>query len=261
MSLHHGKTMIVTGGAGAIGFATAKILAGEGANVLLVDIAGDRLEQRGKELRDRGIAVETICEDCSQEESVQRYVDAAVKKFGRIDGFFNNAGTEGKLAPTWEYDVEEFDRIIATNLRSMFLGLRYVLPVMVKQAYGAVVNTASIASERGLAGACAYNASKHGVVGLTRTAASEAGPKGVRVNCVMPGVIETPLLRGMLEQMFPTVEVGLDTLGKVATLNRVAQPDEVGKVVSFLLSNQASFVNGAAWEVDGGALATIRNDV
>jgi NAD(P)-dependent dehydrogenase (short-subunit alcohol dehydrogenase family) len=261
MALHLGKTMIVTGGAGAIGFATAKVLAGEGANVLLVDIAGDRLEQRGAELRDRGVEVETACSDCSQEEAVQRYVDAALNKFGRIDGFFNNAGTEGKLAPTWEYEVAEFDRIIATNLRSMFLGLRFVLPVMVKQGSGSIVNTASIASERGLAGACAYNASKHGVVGLTRTAASEAGPKGVRVNCVMPGVIETPLLRGMLEQMFPSVEEGLDTLGKVATLNRVAQPDEVGKVVSFLLSNQASFVNGAAWEVDGGALATIRNDV
>ena len=122
----------------------------------------------------------------------------------------------------------------------MFLGLRFVLPVMVKQGHGAVVNTASIASERGLAGACAYNASKHGVVGLTRTAASEAGPKGVRVNCVMPGVIETPLLRGMLEQMFPSVEVGLDTLGKVATLNRVAQPDEVGEggVVPVVQSGQ-----------------------
>jgi NAD(P)-dependent dehydrogenase (short-subunit alcohol dehydrogenase family) len=157
--------------------------------------------------------------------------------------------------------VAEFDRIIAINLRSMFLGLRYVLPVMVKQGAGSVVNTASIASERGLAGACAYNASKHGVVGLTRTAASEVGQKGIRVNCVMPGVIETPLLVGMLEQMFDSVEAGKAKLGQVATLNRIAQPGEVGRVVSFLLSNDASFVNGAAWEVDGGALATIRNDI
>jgi NAD(P)-dependent dehydrogenase (short-subunit alcohol dehydrogenase family) len=258
---HEGKSIIVTGGAGAIGFATAKILASEGANVLLVDIAGDRLEQRGAELRERGVEVETLCADCQQEESVQRYVAAALKRFGQIDGFFNNAGTEGKLSPTHEYDVAEFDRIIAINLRSMFLGLRYVLPVMVKQGHGSVVNTASIASERGLAGACAYNASKHGIVGLTRTAASEVGQLGVRVNCVEPGVVETPLLHGMLEQMFPTVQAGLDTLGKVATLNRVAQPEEVGRVVSFLLSNQASFVNGAAWSVDGGAMATIRNDV
>ena len=114
----------------------------------------------------------------------------------------------------------------------------------------------------GFAGACAYNAAKHGAVGLTRTAASEVAQKGVRVNCVMPGVIETPLLVGMLEQMFDgDVQAGMDKLGQVATLNRVGQPREVGDVVSFLLSDEASYVNGAKWEIDGGALATIRNDV
>ena len=144
----------------------------------------------------------------------------------------------------------------------MFLGLRHVLPHMVAAGKGAVVNTASIGSERGLAGACAYNAAKHGAVGLTRTAASEVAQKGVRVNCVMPGVIETPLLVGMLEQMFDgDVQAGMDKLGQVATLNRVGQPREVGDVVSFLLSDEASYVNGAKWEIDGGALATIRNDL
>ena len=260
MTLHVGKTIIVTGGAGAIGFATAKILAAEAAQVVLVDINGEGLDKAGAELRRRDVAVETICADCSQEEAVKHYVEATVRRFGRIDGFFNNAGVEGMLAPTWDYPVDEFDRIIAINLRGMFLGLRHVLPLMIKQGSGTVVNTASIAGERGLAGACAYNASKHGVVGLTRTAASEAGPKGVRVNCVMPGMIETPMIRGQLEQ-FDTVEEGLETLSRVATLNRVARPEEVGRVVSFLLSHDASFVNGAAWEVDGGALATIRNDI
>jgi NAD(P)-dependent dehydrogenase (short-subunit alcohol dehydrogenase family) len=155
-----------------------------------------------------------------------------------------------------------FDKIIRVNLRSMFLGLRFVIPHMVAAGKGAVVNTASIGSERGLAGACAYNAAKHGAVGLTRTAASEVAQKGVRVNCVMPGVIETPLLVGMLEQMFDgNVQAGMDKLGQVATLNRVGQPREVGDVVSFLLSDEASYVNGAKWEIDGGALATIRNDV
>ena len=144
----------------------------------------------------------------------------------------------------------------------MFLGLRFVLPHRVAAGKGAVVNTASIGSERGLAGACAYNAAKHGAVGLTRTAASEVAQKGVRVNCVMPGVIETPLLVGMLEQMFDgDVQAGMDKLGQVATLNRVGQPREVGDVVSFLLSDEASYVNGAKWEIDGGALATIRNDI
>ena len=198
----------------------------------------------------------------TKSEDVKAYVAATIGKYGRVDCFFNNAGIEGKLAPTHEYPVDEFDKIIRVNLRGMFLGLRYVIPHMVAAGKGAVVNTASIGSERGLAGACAYNAAKHGAVGLTRTAASEVAQKGVRVNCVMPGVIETPLLVGMLEQMFDgDVQAGMDKLGQVATLNRVGQPREVGDVVSFLLSDEASYVNGAKWEIDGGALATIRNDV
>lgn len=259
---HEGKTMIVTGAAGSIGFATCEILAREGAQVMLVDIAGDALERRTADLAAAGHRVIAHRADCADEAQVEGYARAAMDAWGRIDGFFNNAGIEGDLAPTHEYDIAMFDKIIRVNLRSMFLGLRFVIPHMVAAGKGAVVNTASIGSERGLAGACAYNAAKHGAVGLTRTAASEVAQKGVRVNCVMPGVIETPLLVGMLEQMFDgDVQAGMDKLGQVATLNRVGQPREVGDVVSFLLSDEASYVNGAKWEIDGGALATIRNDV
>lgn len=262
MMRHKGKTIIVTGAAGAIGFATCEILCREGAKVMLVDIAADRLEERTAELLDAGHDVVAFPADCADEAQVEAYVRDAMDAWGRIDGFFNNAGIEGDLAPTHEYDIGMFDKIIRVNLRSMFLGLRFVIPHMVAAGKGAVVNTASIGSERGLAGACAYNAAKHGAVGLTRTAASEVAQKGVRVNCVMPGVIETPLLVGMLEQMFDgDVQAGMDKLGQVATLNRVGQPREVGDVVSFLLSDEASYVNGAKWEIDGGALATIRNDV
>jgi NAD(P)-dependent dehydrogenase (short-subunit alcohol dehydrogenase family) len=259
---HDGKTMLVTGAAGSIGFATSEILAREGARVMLVDIAADRLELCTDKLRTAGYDAIGYVADCADENSVAGYAKAAMEAFGRIDGFFNNAGIEGDLAPTHEYDIAMFDKIIRVNLRSMFLGLRFVIPHMVAAGKGAVVNTASIGSERGLAGACAYNAAKHGAVGLTRTAASEVAQKGVRVNCVMPGVIETPLLVGMLEQMFDgDVQAGMDKLGQVATLNRVGQPREVGDVVSFLLSDEASYVNGAKWEIDGGALATIRNDI
>lgn len=259
---HKDRAIIVTGAAGAIGFATCEILCREGARVMLVDIAADRLEERTAELLDAGHDVLACPADCADEGQVESYVREAIDAFGRIDGFFNNAGIEGDLAPTHAYDIAMFDRIIRVNLRSMFLGLRFVLPHMVAAGKGAVVNTASIGSERGLAGACAYNAAKHGAVGLTRTAASEVAQKGVRVNCVMPGVIETPLLVGMLEQMFDgNVAAGMKKLGQVATLNRVGQPEEVGNVVSFLLSDEASYVNGAKWEIDGGALATIRNDI
>jgi NAD(P)-dependent dehydrogenase (short-subunit alcohol dehydrogenase family) len=262
MSRHAGRSIIVTGAAGAIGFSTCEILMREGANLLLVDINAAKLAECTAALRAKGGRVEACLADCGDEADVERYAQAAIDTFGRIDGFFNNAGVEGKLAPTHEYDVAEFDRLMRVNLRGVFLGLRYVLPHMVQSGSGAVVITASIGSERGLAGACAYNATKHAVVGLTRTAASEVGPKGVRVNCVMPGVIETPLLVEVLEQMFPgNVQKGMEKLGQVATLNRCGQPEEVGNVVSFLLSDEASYVNGAKWEIDGGALATIRNDI
>ncbi len=258
---HEGNAIIVTGAAGAIGFATCEILAREGAQLLMVDIDGDGLERRVGELRDAGHTAIAHVADCADEDAVAGYAKEAMTAFGRIDGFFNNAGIEGTLAPTHEYPIDEFDKVLRVNLRGMFLGLRFVIPHMVAAGKGAVVNTASIGSERGLAGACAYNAAKHGAVGLTRTAASEVAQKGVRVNCVMPGVIETPLLVGMLEQMFDSVEAGMEKLGQTATLNRVGQPREVGDVVSFLLSDEASYVNGAKWEIDGGALATIRNDI
>ncbi|AKH43190.1 Levodione reductase [Croceibacterium atlanticum] len=258
---HSGSSIIVTGAAGAIGFAACEILAREGAQLLMVDIDREKLDQCAGRLADAGHTAIACHADCADEGDVARYVKDAIAAFGKVDGFFNNAGVEGALAPTHEYDIAEFDRVIRVNLRGMFLGLRFVLPHMVAAGKGAVVNTASIGSERGLAGACAYNAAKHGAVGLTRTAASEVAQKGVRVNCVMPGVIETPLLVGMLEQMFDNVEAGMEKLGQTATLNRVGQPREVGDVVSFLLSEEASYVNGAKWEIDGGALATIRNDI
>jgi NAD(P)-dependent dehydrogenase (short-subunit alcohol dehydrogenase family) len=255
-----GRVALITGGAGMIGHAAAVCLARAGADVMLVDINAEALAKRRGAIQALGVRVETQVADVSKSADVAAYVARALQAFGRIDAFFNNAGIEGKLGPTAEYDEAEFDRIIAVNLKGIFLGLRHVLPVMLQQGQGAVVNTGSIASERGLAGACAYNATKHGVIGLTRTAASEVGANGVRVNAVMPGVIDTPLLEAMLRMMFAgDVAAGKRTLGKVATLDRIGTPAEVGEVVTFLLSDAASFVNGAAWAVDGGALSTIRH--
>ncbi|BAK66679.1 LinC-like SDR-family protein [Sphingobium sp. SYK-6] len=258
MPSHKDRVIIVTGAAGAIGYATAGILAAQGARVVMVDIAAS-LEERAAELAKIG-EVDFIRADCASETDVRAYVDQTVAKHGRIDGFFNNAGVEGVITPIHEYPIDEYDRILAVNLRGVFLGLRFVLVQMVAQGSGAVVNTASIGSERGLAGGAAYNAAKHGVVGLTRTAAADLGPKGIRVNCVEPGVIETPLLNEVLVQMFDgDLQKGLDTLGWVSVMNRCGKPAEVGHVVSFLLSDEASFVTGAAWPVDGGALCTIKH--
>lgn len=260
MATLSGKVIIVTGAAGAIGSATAQVLAREGARLLLVDINGRALEQRALALRDGGALVETREADVSRSADVKAFVEAARNRFGRIDGLFNNAGIEGHIAPTWEYDEVEFERVTRVNVNGVFLGMRHVLPVMLEQGSGAIVNTASIGSERGLAGACTYNASKHAVVGLTRTAAAEAGPKGIRVNCVMPGVIDTPLLESVLGPLFEgDVARGKRTLGRIAPLERIGRPAEIGEVVAFLLSDAASFVTGAAWSIDGGALCTIRH--
>ncbi len=255
-----GKVAIVTGGAGMIGYATAVALAQCGAHVMLVDIHEQRLRERHTSLESLGGRVASYVADVSRSAEVEGYVAKTLEVFGRIDLFFNNAGTEGKIGPTHEYLESEFDKIIAVNLKGIFLGLRHVIPVMLKQGGGAIVNTGSIASERGLAGACAYNASKHGVIGLTRTAASEVGNQGIRINAVMPGVIDTPLLEEMLKMLFNgQVAEGKKVVGKVATQDRLGTADEVAQVVTFLLSDSASFVNGAAWEVDGGALSTIRH--
>ena len=255
-----GKSIIVTGAAGAIGGATAKVLAREGARLLLVDVQEAALAARERELLAAGADVAAYRADVSRSAEVQAFVAAAVARHGRIDGLFNNAGLEGHIANTWEYDEEEFDRVTRVNVNGVFLGMRHVLPLMIAQGSGAIVNTASIGSERGLAGACTYNASKHAVVGLTRTAAAEAGPKGIRVNCVMPGVIDTPLLESVLGPLFGgDIALGKKTLGRIAPLERIGQPAEIGEVVAFLLSDAASFVTGAAWSVDGGALCTIRH--
>jgi len=259
MPNHKDRVIIVTGAAGAIGYATAEILATQGAKVVMVDIAKS-LEERAAELAKVG-AVDFIRADCADEAAVRGYVEQTVARHGRIDGFFNNAGVEGMIAPTSDYPIAEFDRIMSVNLRGVFLGLHFVLKQMVAQGSGAVVNTASIGSERGLAGGGPYNAAKHGVVGLTRTAAADHGKQGIRVNCVEPGVIRTPLLDEVMVQMFDgDLQKGLDKLGWVSVMNRVAQPAEVGHVVSFLLSDEASFVTGAAWPVDGGALCTIKHE-
>jgi NAD(P)-dependent dehydrogenase (short-subunit alcohol dehydrogenase family) len=255
-----GKVIIVTGAAGAIGFATAQVLAREGAKLLLVDTNIAGLGVRERELQSKGAEVASHQADVSKSAEVKAFVAAALTHYGRIDGLFNNAGIEGHIAPTWEYDEAEFDRVTRVNVNGVFLGMRHVLAVMIAQGSGAIVNTASIGSERGLAGACTYNASKHAVVGLTRTAAAEAGPKGIRVNCVMPGVIDTPLLDSVLGPLFNgDVVLGKKVLGKIAPLERIGQPVEIGEVVAFLLSDAASFVTGAAWSIDGGALCTIRH--
>jgi len=255
-----GRTALITGAAGGIGRAAALRFAGAGAAVHLVDHDAQGLEAAAQAVRATGApAVTTSVADVTRPDDVQAYVDAALAAHGRIDAFFNNAGIEGPVAPIAEYPIDAFHAVLAVNLTGVFLGLRFVLPVMLEQGSGAIVNTGSLASERGLPGTGAYNATKHAVLGLTRTAAAEVGPSGVRVNAVLPGMIDTRMLRSLAGELAGDVEAGLAFMSQVASQGRTGRADEVAAVVAFLCSDDASFVNGVGWPVDGGALATIPN--
>lgn len=250
-----GRAVIITGAGGLIGRETARALAREGARLMLVDIDGNGLEQ-SREAAVMAPHVETFRADVSKSDEVRAYVAATMEHFGAIDGFFNNAGIEGQIAPIAEYDEEQWHRVMGVNLDGVFFGLRHVLPVMLKQRRGAVVNTGSLASERGLPLTSAYNAAKHAVLGLTRSAASEVAGAGIRVNAVLPGMIETRMLRSIIGTIFDGDEkIGLEETGKGTPMGRVGQPSEIAEVVTFLLGDRASFVNGAGWAIDGGFLA------
>ena len=251
-----GNVALVTGGAGGIGRAACLEFARAGAQVVVVDIDGEGAERTAAEIRaDGGQAMATRA-DVSKTADVQAYVRLTIDTYGRIDYFFNNAGIEGKVGPVAEYDEEVWDRVIAVNLKGPFLGLRYVLPVMIAQKKGAIVNTASVAGTLGSPNGSAYSASKHGVLGLTRSAAGEVGKQGIRVNAICPGPIDTRMLQA-LEKMnrpddpdaFRRWNIGRNPMA------RYGEAEEVARVVVFLCSDGASFVNGAAWIVDGGRAA------
>jgi 3alpha(or 20beta)-hydroxysteroid dehydrogenase len=251
-----GKTAVITGGAGGIGGATGVAMGRAGARVLLVDLDEERLAAAAAAVAATGAKVRTHIADVTSSAAVQGYVAAAVDAFGTIDVLFNNAAIIGPIGALAEYDEEAFDRIMAINVRGVFLGLRHVLPVMLAQRSGSIVNTGSLSSERGLPGTPAYNAAKHAVLGLTRSAASEVAPAGVRVNAVLPGMIDTAMLEEVTSG-FPDAGAARRAAEGVSPQGRLGRPEEVAEVVTFLASDAASLVNGVAWPVDGGILGTL----
>jgi meso-butanediol dehydrogenase / (S,S)-butanediol dehydrogenase / diacetyl reductase len=248
------KTAIITGAAGGIGQKLAKRLAERGLNLVLVDLNADAIETVATELGLTEANSLLVAADVSKEEDVKRYVDAAVATFGTIDYFANNAGIESPSALVEEQTVATLDRVYSINVRGVFLGLHFVLPVMKKQGSGAIINTSSLAGLMGAPGMSPYNMSKHAVIGLSRSVATEAAAFNVRVNTVAPGTINTGMMR-RIETSTGDVD-GFKKANENATpLGRYGEPEEVAAVMNFLLSDEASFVTNSIYTVDGGMVA------
>lgn len=254
----HNKVALITGGSNGIGRATALGFASRGAKVVIVDRDQAGGEATAGVVRQQGGEALFVQADVTQPKDVQAYIDKAVAAFGRIDCFHNNAGIEGKVANTADYDEAVFDAVMAVNVKGVFLGLKYVLKQMLAQKTGgAIVNTASTAGLVGSPGMPAYVASKHAVLGLTKTASGEVARHGIRINAVCPGPIDTRMIHDLEAQLNPADPGRVGTRYRSSIpIGRYGQPEEVANTVLFLCSDLAGNITGAHYVIDGGRTAT-----
>lgn len=246
-----GKVAFVTGGSTGIGRASALAFAHHGADVIIADVNTDAGLKLAAEINEVGRKANFIKCDVSKTADVKSAVDQTISKWGRIDFAFNNAGTEGLAASTADCTDENWEKVIGINLKGVWLCMKYQIPQMIKQGGGAIVNCSSIAGLIGFPNIPAYVASKHGVIGLTKTAALELAKSNIRVNAICPGVIATP----MIDRFTHGDKVAYQQLAAGEPIGRVGQPEEVASVALWLCSNQSSFVTGHALAVDGGWVA------
>lgn len=251
-----GKVAVITGAAGGIGRAAARRFAEEGASVVAVDLSAEALAETVTLVEGAGAAALAVEADVTRSADVQRYAAAAKERFGRIDVFFNNAGIEGWVGPLVNYPEDQFDRVLAVNVKGVWLGMKHVGPLIAASGGGAIVNTASVAGLGGTPGIIAYGASKHAVIGMTKSAALEFAPAKVRVNAVCPSPVETRMMRSLERGMnADEPEAVHKQLAAGIPMGRYAEPDEIAALVAFLGSADAQFITGSIIPIDGGSRA------
>lgn len=250
MALFDGKVVLVTGGGSGIGQAACHLYAREGAKVVVSDIDEAGGEETVRMVQNAGGAGTFVRADVANPADCQAMVDSALEEYGRLDIAFNNAGIGGEANLTADYSVEGWQKVVAINLSGVFYCMKFEIPVILKSGGGAIVNMASILGQAGFEQSPAYVAAKHGVLGLTKTAALEYSRQGIRINAVGPGFISTPLISGLeQDEQTRNLLISLHPMGRLGTA------EEVAELVIWLSSDRASFVSGAYYPVDGGYLA------
>jgi NAD(P)-dependent dehydrogenase (short-subunit alcohol dehydrogenase family) len=247
-----GKVALITGAGGEIGAAAARLMLARGARVVAVDRDMVALGRVGDGLKDKKNIL-IIEGDVTDEESVRSYVARTQTAFGRIDIFFNNAGIEGPVRPITEYQLADFQRVLNVNVSGVFLGMKHVIPVMAANGSGVIINTSSTAGLSGTRGVCAYNASKHAVIGLTRSAAVEWAAKGVRILAISPGPISGRMMTSLEDGLMPGQASEMHKLlASRVPAGRYGTPEEVAALVAFLGSDDARYILGGVLAIDGG---------
>jgi NAD(P)-dependent dehydrogenase (short-subunit alcohol dehydrogenase family) len=246
------KVVLITGGAGGIGKAVSKQFIDQGASVMLIDLKEDDLKKAKEELGSDKVHIVTA--DVSKTDEVKKYAEKAKEIFGRVDVFFNNAGIEGQVKPITEYPVEEFDKVMAVNVRGVWLGMKFIVPLM--KDGGSIIITSSVAGLRGTANVSAYVASKHALVGITRTLALELADKNIRVNAINPSPVDNRMMRSLEKGFSPDdAENAKSQFEQMIPLGRYADNNDIANLVAFLASDESSFITGAIHSIDGGMTA------